>query len=734
MSKKGKNAIYVNSNIYAENVQKDNFTKDSVASQIPDKVRYYSSNFWTSNKNKLIKCDADPVFKVAYLDETIINLEADKTKFYEDTFENGLLKKQFNSQAWQSFIEQILPSDTQIFEDYYTIFPEPINLAEEPDTVEKNISFINKEFIFNFLSQKFEKLTGEQLFDVNTLPTIYNILNDKKVDVKTEEENLILSLGGLVPSNYVDSLITSNKPNTLLEEYFNEYSDVYVTQEATPVIAKISDNNKNTLYTKEKLELIKKLNNKFVPFPFYTKTEFSNISPEADSFCQTLNNIGDLDEELFYFINNQYTVKERNFIYNTSDQKSIEVSLPEHDIKKWVSTKLPNYSSAGFQNFENAPGNDTLSASSVVKYTELLKYIKNKLSIKARKYENLLSSCYLDVAFYKIEKRQFNYNKKNSPVSTYYVAPDTSEIIKFIDTQVKYGLDYYYTITAYTLVVGTEYKYKNYYPDTVSLEKNRDLAEGKYKLKVESKPVYKIFEIPMAKFTGAIHESPHTKPVIKLQQQDDKIIFNILQSDLKNREKFEIIENNDFKIFENIRLSQDNENPETIESKINEKPDIKLQIYRTTNYPVNYLSFQGKLYKTLILEKNDKSFMDTLLPNTKYYYTFRYLNEHDIPSNASIIYEVKLINEDGYYYLETSLLDFKQPIEKKLSKGMKKYLLIRPSVLQTQPRYSEEAKTVNDINLGPIGENVWDKQFVLSIKSNKSNRKLKFYFKAKINK
>jgi hypothetical protein len=78
------------------------------------------------------------------------------------------------------------------------------------------------------------------------------------------------------------------------------------------------------------------------------------------------------------------------------------------------------------------------------------------------------------------------------------------------------------------------------------------------------------------------------------------------------------------------------------------------------------------------------------------------------------------------------LVDLNKQTPRKMFKGMKKYLLVRPSVLQTQPRYKDTVQTVKDVNLGPQKDAVWEKNFVLTVRSNKSNRILKFNFKAKI--
>ncbi len=130
---------------------------------------------------------------------------------------------------------------------------------------------------------------------------------------------------------------------------------------------------------------------------------------------------------------------------------------------------------------------------------------------------------------------------------------------------------------------------------------------------------------------------------------------------------------------------------------------------------------------------NTNSFTDSLVTNIKYYYLFRFLNNHNTPSNVSKIYEVELKNEDGYVYLVTNEVDLNKSQEKTLFKNMKRYLLLRPSVIQTQVNMKEKFTSVDDVVLGPDNQSVWSKDFVLRLTSKKSNRVLEFNLKPIIN-
>ena len=158
-----------------------------------------------------------------------------------------------------------------------------------------------------------------------------------------------------------------------------------------------------------------------------------------------------------------------------------------------------------------------------------------------------------------------------------------------------------------------------------------------------------------------------------------------------------------------------------------------MEIYKNTIKPINALTFQGKLYKTYTF-KNSISFSDRILPNTYYYYAFRELNNHGVPSNISEIFEVILKDEDGFTNLEYKSIDLEPKIEKLKTKEMKRYLLLRPSVLQTTPRISNNISSIDQVVFGPKGDKVWNKNFILRIKSKKTNRILQFDLKAILDK
>lgn len=729
MSKIGKKITYIDSNNFIEEAAEDNFNSDSTYYEINDAIRYYSKNFWTMAGSKCVVASENDtgnvLFTVSSVDDNTIELKANQSKFLNRIInENGILEDKFDNKKWQQFIKDITPNKNAIFYDYYFNFMQPLSLADI-DASDSSLNYINREFRYGFYSQKYENISSNRTIDITTLPNIFSILNDKKLDTRTYEENLALSLGGLINQNYVDSLYIANEYNDNVKKYFDEYGDKYNTVEARTVINQIAQSAFNAKIDQNKIKLCRTI--KYIPFPYYCDIKFTNDANNLNNLIHFMNSNGKITADLLKHLSEtQENIEQKKFIVTNDivEQKTI----PQFDLKYWINKEI-----TGELNLGTADGsriyNENSRIYSQIEYTNLIEYIKNNVKQKTRKYSEILNKpCEYEILLYKIEKRQFNNN--TAPVQTFWITPDDGDFIRLIDTQIKYGTEYFYNISAYVLIVGNEYSYEQYVYEN-ELEHVVDISQGKTKLKVNCKASYKIAELQISSISGAIHEFPITKPVVKLIKDKDDVRINLMQSAANTLEEFEIIENKDFNLFESIKRSQENTELDKIESRfINNSQG--LQIYKSITKPISYLSFQGKLYKTLTIN-NEKSFIDSVIPNTKYWYLFRYLNNHNTPSNVSDIYEVEMKNEDGYSYLNVSVLDLKKGAEKTFYKNMKRYLLIRPSVIQTQIKTPEFISSVDDVSLGPPANSVWDKDFKIRLTSKKTNRILEFDLKSVIN-
>ena len=85
---------------------------------------------------------------------------------------------------------------------------------------------------------------------------------------------------------------------------------------------------------------------------------------------------------------------------------------------------------------------------------------------------------------------------------------------------------------------------------------------------------------------------------------------------------------------------------------------------------------------TLYREINNFVFEEKILPNTKYYYTFRAKDPHGHISNPTEVYEVELIDEKGAVKPIIRLVSMDAPENKTNIKACQKYIYIKPSLKQ----------------------------------------------------
>ena len=107
-----------------------------------------------------------------------------------------------------------------------------------------------------------------------------------------------------------------------------------------------------------------------------------------------------------------------------------------------------------------------------------------------------------------------------------------------------------------------------------------------------------------------------------------------------------------------------------------DNPTTRFQIFRTQVRPTVYSDFE--LYQDI----NNAVFEESILPNTKYYYTFRAVDDHGHLSNPTPVYEVELIDEKGAVKPIIRMISMEQKQNKTSIKEAQKYIYLKPSQRQ----------------------------------------------------
>jgi hypothetical protein len=166
------------------------------------------------------------------------------------------------------------------------------------------------------------------------------------------------------------------------------------------------------------------------------------------------------------------------------------------------------------------------------------------------------------------------------------------------------------------------------------------------------------------------------------------------------------------------------------------------EVFRLNSKPTSYSSFENSRIANVATDYNlntpvkasSASFIDTIAPNTKYYYTFRTIDFHGHISNPTDVYEIQMVDNDGAIYLQTNMLSIKDFKENKIGKKvLKKLFYIKPEILQTFVNEAMVEKygmtKADDIYglgspniLGVAEMPVWNKSFKLRFISKKTGK------------
>ena len=404
---------------------------------------------------------------------------------------------------------------------------------------------------------------------------------------------------------------------------------------------------------------------------------------------------------------------------------------------------------------------------------------------KRRTYKDILDGkpAYAEDLFYRIKKeRKFTFEGAEWEVVQNVLIPNTSDldIVKYVDTQLKYSADATYKYTVYTerVVFGSAYRY-NWpsdgdevrdappadspvhgpattpnpmtatgaalsYPSAEEIgEWTKDMTktdevEGMQMVDLlDAKSTYTatlfvrvhpsiqiiedlLFETPEV----FVMDRPPVRPdvdILPYRAVNNRIKILLTGNVDRVREKPVIILSEDVAEFDKVKKSQlvvDTLGNPLKDGKVEFASDdsVKVfQIFRTQERPKKYSDF------TLYREINNFVFEEKILPNTKYYYTFRAKDPHNHISNPTEVYEVELIDEKGAVKPIIRLISMDPPENKTNTKECQKYIYIKPSLNQL---YFSEAPEVNGIFSDPEKK----KKYKMRLTSKGSGKKIDINF------
>jgi hypothetical protein len=416
--------------------------------------------------------------------------------------------------------------------------------------------------------------------------------------------------------------------------------------------------------------------------------------------------------------------------------------------------------------------------------TAFYKKIINIYKNKRRTYSDLLAGkpAYTEDLFYRIQKSVKHADEEIfTPIQSILI-PNTSDldIVKFVDTQLKYSDDavYKYDVYAQRIVFGSKYHYKWVNDDHELAEKQTDFfnsgimtpqtagelawtAPGDipdYWVGISNTPLSVLKTVPNPKPTKSDPDNTIQVPVLiknnfhatfmvtvepSIVLLEDKIFstpeimimdkppvapdINIIPyRAVNNRVKMLISANVDrYRETPVILLDSDVEEFDKVQAaqlsfdgKVefgSDDPVTRFQIFRTNERPKSYSNFE--LYQDI----NNTVFEESILPNTKYYYTFRAVDSHGHLSNPTPVYEVELIDEKGAVKPIIRMISMEGKKNKTHVKDCQKYIYLKPTLQQL---YFSDNPEVD----GVFSDTTKKKKYKMRLTSKGSGKKIDINF------
>tara|TARA_R110002020_G_scaffold421418_2_gene630503 strand:- start:4617 stop:7388 length:2772 start_codon:yes stop_codon:yes gene_type:complete len=384
--------------------------------------------------------------------------------------------------------------------------------------------------------------------------------------------------------------------------------------------------------------------------------------------------------------------------------------------------------------------------------------LSSSLQAWSRTYPEILNGtgCHTDTLMYVVSKYLINEDgsQPTTPVQTFYISnkldyqnlgANESIPITFYDSQVKYERKYRYVFHKMVAIIGNEYYYEP--ADRLLPAESAALTAAlKYRIRAKNKPNIKVVMVPYV--PGGVDcrviDRPPVPPDVSfyLHKGISKRLQILLNANTGRYDLEPIaILSTDGAFFEKEYLAQTGESLSFEQIREQKKkitfssddPVDAYQLFRLKDPPLSYASFVDARIHSEDLNPTygvGASYVDTLVPNTKYYYCARSVDIHGNLSNPTTIIEVEVVDNEGKIYLKHKPYSF-PTAKQRLIKSGRRFILIEPS--SQQRTYDQgnnpsnagvEATPTKLLGSATLEDSVWNKEFKIRVTSKQTGRKI----------
>ena len=662
-------------------------------------------------------------------------------------------------EALQNSVANV-PTRTEIFFDHSFEMVAPFT--------EKEVEKLNPVFgskvadikaVYNFYIDEYETTISSSLVSEKTLPNVYVMISENEAESPPPIFKKHITLNNNLKTDQKAFSRVDEQKYDLKDSPIGEYFDLYGTQYGE-IIQKDSLEDLKTTFTNlmfsvNDLAMLREQTEKKEMFPMFFDIRFST---DKNAFFAEILKEAKLMDYMTNFVmkmtkDKQFDTKEyqtgREVVVQRGEEVQREMKFTTSrrrmwDMNQWLSQPLANIQISD-GTFLGEMDNSIMAENGeqYKLFNSLMRIVMtdktNKLiKTNFRTYEDILSGklAYNETILYRVAKFE-GRTTSGDPIQNFYFPNSLEEdMVRYVDTQVKYDKEYTYVVYAYQIVVGNKYWY-----DQTNATNNEEIA----RCKLFQEPSVTLVEVPYYNFAGRIVDRPPVIPDVTMtpyKSIDNKVLisFNTGIGDYKDDPI--VIEPEDRTEISKIRMLQKVGPDDPIEFG-SDDGDSTYEVYRLDKKPESYSDFSKNLRAVVSTDVDpltaqkatSAAFVDVVKPNKKHYYTFRSIDIHGNKSNPTALYEVEMVNDAGTIYPEFNVVDFDKP-ETIGSRTAKKYIQIIPTIFQglinEKASGFDKVESANDlptgVQLGIAEESVWNKKFKLVMTSRSSGKKMHINF------
>ena len=730
-----------------------------IATQIPDMLRHLRGSFWINRPSS-----TQEQFNKRYDNSPIKSIKEISSSQSRDGRTTQIMEIEWRDQGQEDTYRERLNVFLQTGGTYHD-HATTLNVYEEgSNSHESGAGLLNMyaeiKSDYNFLEKSYEELimSSEAIAREPDLPNFYNfLLSGQGTSASNILRNSILSLDRRVSQTADRFGGGRNSDLKPVSSYYHDWSTNYEDyRDNSRTYERNFSAMENVTFTKKETEKLQELYKNKEVFPMFTTTEFTT---ESDSKFGTT-----LEDTKFSSQLRAYTNDPSNAAAVFTTEILSKLSLKETTDGRIVNDKRTSVASSQDRHFYDVreffegyePGSqpedeiffneDILPGSEYKTFYNLMSVIAKGRVEKIKKqvvrsYKEILEgqTAYNEVVFYKIRK----YDDQDNLLQTFnFTNTSDLELIKFVDTQVRYDKRYTYRISSQNLVIGTSYNFNT-----------RAIFNGKMRFNVVSVPSVKMVEVPLFEKSVLVYDNPPIAPEVQLipfRAVNDRVRM-FLNSAVGRHELEPILfDPEEATLIEKYKISQDKPSDA---KKIKFETDDSIQtfiLYKLEQAPTSYQDFvdfgESRVVETRSLDIRDTirsqastassaCYDDSIAPNRKYYYCARSQDYHGNLSYPTVVYEFEMVDDSGSIYPISRIYEFKEDTEKQPSRGVKRFIHIRPSLRNTMVdtekmgiEDTDGPEIGQDVSLGLGEDSTWGKKFKVRLTSKTTGKKIDFNF------